>query len=98
MTDLEYSPPDRVVRRVNEITFTFLDAVGTLLVAAAVGWWAWEKSGPPAGLLLAGACVTILSVLGQARFNPRPPKVKARQRPHVPGPTDPGPVHIAGGQ
>jgi len=90
--------PDHVVGRVNDLALTFLDVLAALLLAAAAGYGAWQAWGIGWGLASAGVAVLALSLSAQAKAHPRPVKVAARKRPKVPGPSDPGPVHIAGGE
>lgn len=90
--------PDPVVRRVNDLTTTFLDTIGVLLFGAALGWWGWAYH-PATGLASAGLAVTILSGLAQRRNTPRPVKVPKGAHPHLnplPGPEDPGNLHVKG--
>jgi hypothetical protein len=90
--------PDPLVRRVNDLTTTFLDTIGVLLFGAAVCWWGWAYH-PATGLALAGLAVTILSGLAQRRNTPRPAKVPPGAHPHLkplPGPEHPGTVHVKG--
>jgi hypothetical protein len=90
--------PDPVVRRVNELTTTFLDTLGVLLFAAAVCWWGWAYH-PATGLVLAALTITLLSGLAQRRYTPRPVKAPKGARPHpkpLPGPEHPGNVHVKG--
>lgn len=87
---------DESVRRANGLTTTFLDTLGILLLAAAVGWWLWEAVHPAAGLAAAGVVVTALSLIAQRQNSL---KVIHREPPQTetpPGPEDPGPVHVMG--
>ncbi len=93
------SGPDPVVRRANDLVTTALDTAGVLLLSAAVGVWGWMQFHPATGLAFAGAVVTMLSSLAQRRNTPRPAKVPAGAHPHLtplPGPEDPGPLHVKG--
>jgi hypothetical protein len=102
MTDDETPRPvgvaDPVVRRVNDLTTTFLDTLGVLLFGVAVAWWGWAYH-PATGLVLAALTVTLLSGLAQRRNTPRPVKVPRGAHPHLkplPGPEHPGNVHVKG--
>jgi len=92
--------PDPLVRRFNDVVTTVMDALGVLLLAAAAGAGAWEAWGIPVGLLCAGLVVTALSGIAQRRQIPaRPAKVPRGKHPHVtalPGPEDPGTLHVRG--
>lgn len=94
MTDLPAGDP--VVRRANDLATSALDVLGSLLLAAAAGWWAWSAVHPALGLAVAGSVVIVLSGLAQWRGTPR---TMARHTPAptaLPGPTDPGPLHVMG--
>lgn len=91
--------PAATVDRVNGVVTTLLDALGVLLLAAGLGWGAWQVWGIGWGLCAAGLAVTILSNIAQLRQAPRPVKVPPGAHPHrefLPGPEDPGPVHVKG--
>lgn len=92
---------DPAVERVNDITTTALDTLGTLLLAAGLGYGAWITWGLGWGLVAAGIAVTILSSIAQARqAGPRTVRAPAGAHPHrelmMPGPEDPGTVHVKG--
>jgi len=90
--------PDPLVRRVNDLTTTFLDTLGILIWGTAMAWWGWAYH-PATGLALAGLTVTLLSGLAQRRNTPRPVKVPKGAHPHLkplPGPEDPGNLHVKG--
>lgn len=92
-------PRDPVVARVNSLTTTFLDAVGTLLLATAAGWGAWRGDRPAWGFAAAGLVVMLLSTVAQSRQNPRPARVPKGAHPRretLPGPDDAGNVHVMG--
>lgn len=89
---------DPMVRRVNALVTTFLDLLATLLIAAAAGCAAWVLLVPAAGLLAAGVVVAVFSMLAQHRATPRPPTpvVGDDETITLPGPTDPGNLHVMG--
>jgi hypothetical protein len=100
MTDVQQPVPDPNVGRLNAVVTTLLDALGTLLLAAGLGYGAWRVWGLGWGLCAAGLAVTILSMIAQARERgPRPVKVPPGAHPHrefLPGPEDPGTLHVKG--
>jgi hypothetical protein len=90
---------DPVVDRVNELTTTFFDALGMLLIAAGLAYGAWLVWGLGWALCAGGVAITCLSYVAQFRGRPRPPKVSHRPvRTTLPGPSHPGNLHIAGGE
>jgi hypothetical protein len=94
MTDLPAGDP--VVRRANDLATSALDVLGSLLLAAAAGWWAWTAVHPALGLAVAGSVVIVLSGLAQWRGTPRSSPARVSPAPALPGPTDPGPLHVMG--
>ena len=88
--------PDRTVERVNGVVTTALDTLGFLLLAGAIGWALFVLAGLAAGLGGAGVIVLALSAVAQHRPARARPKMATPAR--VPGPSDPGPLHIAGGE
>lgn len=93
MTDL---PPDPMVRRVNQLTTTFLDTLAILLFAGAAGWSCWRIA-PWVGLFAAACAVSILSILAQLRSAPKAPvPVERDDEDDLPGPADPGNLHVMG--
>lgn len=94
MTDM---PSDPYVGRTNQLTTTFLDTLGVLLVAAGCGWAAWQVH-PAWGLLAAGVVVTLLSAFAQWRDRPIPFRRLDDDASDVPlpGPTHPGNLHVIG--
>jgi hypothetical protein len=94
MTNL---PPDPVVRRVNELVTTFLDVLGILLAALAVGWFGWTAMHPASGLAAAGLTVTALSAIAQRRMVPKPSKASEEgDEEGLPGPAHRGNLHVMG--
>ena len=94
VTDL---PPDPMVRRVNQLTTTFLDTLALLLIAGGTGFSLWVKVNPPTGVIAAGIFVLFGSVLAQRRATPKSLKpVERDDEDDLPGPTDPGNLHVMG--
>lgn len=93
MTD---QPPDTAVSRANQLTTTFLDTLGILLLAAAVGWWLWEGLGPASGLFAAGALILVMSFAAQHRGDVRPRPTGRPTSAPQPGPADAGNLHVMG--
>jgi hypothetical protein len=94
-----YLHGDVVIDRVNALTTTLLDTVGTLLVAFAAGWAIWGCPWRQAlGVAVAGLVVLAVSALSQLRSVPKAlPEVVADDEPVLlPGPSDPGALHIVG--
>ena len=85
--------------RVNELTTTFLDALAMLGLGVGTGWAIAERYGVGVGIAWAALVIALLSAWAQRRAVPKPPKREATpaERP-LPGPSHPGPVHIAGGR
>jgi hypothetical protein len=98
VTDPDQPRTDPVVDRVNELTTTFLDMVAALAVVAGCGYAVWTAYGPAWGLIVAGVVLTVLSALAQLRSRPRTVKPSRAGPAEVPGPSDPGVLHIAGGR
>jgi hypothetical protein len=101
MTDPDQPQPrtDPIVDRVNELGTTFLDILGALLLSAGAAYGAWQAWGVALGLAVGGFAVTLLSGLAQARARPRAARVPPGAHPHrefLPGPEDPGNLHVAG--
>lgn len=92
MTEL---PPDPMVRRANQLVTTALDTLAVLLFAGAAGWWGWTAVHPAVGLASAGLAVTILSVIAQRQPSPKTAAKPGGDEP-LPGPTDPGNLHVMG--
>lgn len=102
VTQVTTTTRDPVVGRVNDLTTTFLDTLGVLLLAAGIAYGAWATWGLGWAFAAAGLTVTVLSTMVQARQQPRrPAKVPPGAHPHppapLPGPEDPGPLHVRGG-
>lgn len=87
---------DPMVSRVNALVTTFLDLLATLLFAGAACWAAWVLLVPAAGLLCAGLVVAAMSAFAQHRATPRPPAPADADTEVLPGPTDPGNLHVMG--
>ncbi len=87
---------DQTVRRANQLTTTFLDTLGALLIAAGVGWALWVTIAPAAGLAAAGIVVLLFSLLAQRQATPKAEKVAEPDPKPLPGPSDPGTVHVMG--
>jgi hypothetical protein len=97
MTDLPAGDP--VVRRANDLATSALDVLGSLLLAAAAGWWAWSAVHPALGLAVAGAGrhravrarpvarhpAIVDAKLGVGRRRSRCPARRTRARLHVMG-------------
>lgn len=96
MTDPERPQTDPIVGRVNDLVTTFMDLLGALLLAAGAGWAVWHQWGLGWGLTIGGVAVTALSAWAQHRARPALPKQAARPRATLPGPSDPGNLHVAG--
>jgi hypothetical protein len=94
-----YIPGDVVVERVNALTTTFLDLLGTLLLTLAAGWAVWGAPWRHAlAAAVAGLIVMVLSSAAQFRARPAPVKHAASGGRLLPGPSDAGTIHIAGGR
>jgi hypothetical protein len=93
-----YLRGDVVIDRVNALTTTFLDVLGTLLVAFAVGWAIWGAPWRQAlAAAVAGLVVMLLSGLAQHRAVPKAlPEIEQDPDEPLPGPTDPGNLHVLG--
>lgn len=87
---------DPVVHRINEIMTTLFDMAGVVLLAISAWVGVGDRLWPGAQWTAAAFFVLTGSALAQRRD--RVPKLKRPLRPYVPGPSDPGTVHIAGGQ
>lgn len=89
---------DPLIRRVNALVTTFLDLLATLLFAGAVGYAAWVTLGVAAGLGFAAVMVTLLSMLAQRQARPKvtPAGPDDDDTITLPGPTDPGNLHVMG--
>jgi hypothetical protein len=99
VTDPDQPRTDPVVDRVNELTTTFMDIAGVLLLSAAAAYGARVIWGSGWALLVAGVSLLACSVLAQLRSRPsRPRSNRSPAVPEVPGPSHPGTVHIAGGR
>jgi hypothetical protein len=86
---------DSTVRRANQLTTTFLDTLGTLLLAAAAGWWLWVAIHPAVGLAASGAVVIAFSLLAQRQATVKTAAPVVDDEP-LPGPADPGNLHVMG--
>lgn len=95
MTDL---PPDASVRRANQLTTTAFDAIAVLLFTAAAGVAGWQLITLWVGLMFAAVTLMLLSALAQWRAAPREPKpeVASDETIPLPGPDDPGNLHVMG--
>lgn len=85
--------------RINAVATTLLDSLAMLLVAAGAGWGAWTMWGQGRGLAVAGGVLFLMSLVAQARqAGPKQVKVPPGAHPHppLPGPEDPGTVHVKG--
>lgn len=90
-------PPDPMVRRVNQLTTTFLDTLALLLIAGGTGLALWVQVNPPSGIIAAGLFVLIFSNVAQRRAVPKLPKSTERDdEDDLPGPADPGNLHVMG--
>jgi hypothetical protein len=99
VTDPDRPRTDPVVDRVNELTTTFLDIAGVLLLTAAAAYGARVAWGSGWALLVAGGSLIACSVLAQLRSRPFGPRGNRPSVPvEIPGPSHPGTVHIAGGR
>ena len=100
MTDPEQPRrADPIVTRVNDLVTTFMDLLGGLLIAAGGAWATWQKFGFGWGLAVGGITVLVMSTWAQMRAQPARPKPAARpHREPLPGPSDAGSLHIAGGR
>lgn len=87
---------DPVVRRINEITTTMFDLAGVVMFALAAWAGVADRLWPGAQWIAAAMVVLTGSALAQRRD--RAPKPGPSLRPYIPGPSDPGTVHIAGGR
>lgn len=87
---------DQSVNRVDHLTTTFLDTLAVLLLAAAAGWALWTSVGPAAGLGAAGVIVFAFSQLAQRQATVKHERPKRAAEPSLPGPEDPGPLHVMG--
>ena len=87
---------DQSVRRVGDLTTTFLDTLGVLLLAAGAGWAMWNTVAPSAGLGVAGVVVMVFSLIAQRQARPKSDPVKALEDEPLPGPADPGNLHVMG--
>ena len=87
---------DEPVRRVNQLTTTLLDTLAILLFAAANGWGFWEWIGPAAGLGAAGATVFTFSLIAQRQARVKVVRGEPEERRPLPGPADPGNLHVMG--
>ena len=86
---------DDGVRRINQITTTFLDTLAVLLLAAGACWTLWVMVSPGLGLAAAGALIGLFSLLAQRQATvKRVPPAAADAVP--PGPADPGNLHVMG--
>jgi hypothetical protein len=95
VTDL---PPDPYVRRANQFTTTFFDALAVLLLSAGAGVAGWQLIALWVGLMFAAVTLMILSALAQWRASARPPRptVVDDETIPLPGPADPGNLHVMG--
>lgn len=95
MTDL---PPDPYVRRANQLTTTFFDALAVLLLTAGAGVAGWHLIALWVGLMFAAVTLMLLSALVQWRATPRAPKPELGDDETIPlpGPDDPGNLHVMG--
>ncbi len=87
---------DQTVRRVGQLVTTFFDALAVLLFAAAACWWLWVAVAPPVGLAVAGAVIMLFSLLAQRQATPKAARVESAADKPLPGPADPGTVHVMG--
>jgi hypothetical protein len=87
---------DEPVRRVNQLTTTFLDTLAVLLFAAGVGWALWVEVGPAAGLSGAGLVIFVFSLLAQRQAIIKVRAAEPDDRKPLPGPADPGNLHVMG--
>lgn len=96
MTDL---PTDPYVRRANQLTTTFFDALAVLLLSAGAGVAGWQLIALWVGLMFAAVTLMLLSALAQWRAAPRklrPVLVTDDETIPLPGPADPGNLHVIG--
>lgn len=99
MTDPGQPRTDPLVERVNDLTTTFLDIGGVLLLTAAAAYGARVTWGDGWALLVAGVSLLACSVLAQIRSRPRSNRPPAPAEPdELPGPSHPGNLHMAGGR
>lgn len=88
---------DPMVRRVNALVTTFLDALAILAIAAGVGWATQPRVGWAGALFFAGCILATLSMVAQFSQRPaRVPKPTDDDTVDLPGPTDPGNLHVMG--
>ena len=99
MTDPDQPRTDPLVERVNDLTTTFFDIAGVLLLTGAAAYGAWTLWGLGWAMLTAGVSLLACSGLAQIRSRPRSNRFPATPEPVIlPGPSDPGSVHFAGGR
>jgi hypothetical protein len=98
VTDPDQPRTDPLVDRVNDLTTTFFDVAGVLLVSAAAAYGAWSLWGLGWAMLTAGVSLLACSVLAQTLNRQRTPKPQTDDPVVLPGPSDPGNVHFAGGR
>lgn len=88
------------VDRVNGIVTTMLDTLASLAVAGGLGTVIASAHGVGAGMFFGGCTLATLSMVAQWRQSPRrmkdPPPGAHPHREFLPGPEDPGPVHVKG--
>ncbi len=87
---------DAVVSRVNELATTMLDTVAMLGLAAGLVLVLRPAYGWGGGLLAGSALLAALSIGTQWLHRPREAPPKRRPAPDLPGPADPGTVHVMG--
>lgn len=99
MTDPDLPRTDPLVDRVNELITTFMDVLGALLLTGAAAYGAWALWGTGWALLVAGVSLLACSVVAQTLNRQRAPRPLPDEPPMpLPGPSDPGSVHFAGGR
>lgn len=99
MTDPDQPRTDPLVDRVNDLTTTFFDIAGVLLLTAAAAYGAWSLWGVGWALMVGGVSLLACSVLAQTLNRQRTPKARPVDADEIlPGPSDPGNVHFAGGR
>lgn len=82
---------------VKEHASTLLSTLSMLAVVIGLGWGLWPYLGPWS-LCIAGVLLgLIVSITDQMRKPPAdPPPADAPQKPKLPGPSDPGTLHVGG--
>ena len=87
---------DPLPQRVNELATTLLDAVAMLGLAAGLMLALRPAYGWGGGLLAGSALLAALSIGTQWLHRPRETAPRRPAAPDLPGPADPGNVHVMG--